>query len=108
MLAARDDLLLLSDIICRVVRSILGVLCGLNRVYPPSADFKWALRLAPTLPIAPANFPGRLRHILRGDPALAVADAQRLIDETLSLVEMRLPGFDVEPIRARVSGTRSL
>lgn len=48
MLAERDDLLLLSDILCRVVRSIL-----------------------------------------------AVTDAQRLIDETLSLVETHLPAFDI-------------
>ncbi len=108
MLAQRRDLLFLSDILCRIVRSVLSVLCGLNRVYPPSADFKWALRLPGLFSIAPTDLDARLPQILRGDPVAAVADAQRLIDETISLVELHLPEFDTAPIRARVSRARFL
>jgi hypothetical protein len=108
MLAEREDLLLLSDVLCRVVRNVLGILCGLNRVYVPSADLKWALRLASGLSIAPPDLPSRLRHILRGDPTVAVADVQHLIDETISLVESHLPDIDITPIRARISQARSV
>lgn len=106
MLAERGDLLLLSDILCRVARSILGVLSGLNRVYPPSTDFKWALRLASGFPVAPTGLPIRLAHILRGDPTQAVADARRLIDETIALVDLHRPDIDTASIRDRVSQTR--
>ena len=106
MLAQRNDLLFLSDILCRIVRSVLGVLCGLNRIYPPSTDFKWALRLPGLFSIAPPNLDTRLPQILRGNPVAAVADAQRLIDETISLVELHLPEFDTARIRARVSRAR--
>lgn len=106
MLAERDDLLLLTDLLCRVARAILGVLLGLNRVYPPSTDFKWALRIAAELSIAPADLPVRLERVFRAEPVAGVHEAQCLIDETITLVESHYPSFDTTAVRARVAQRR--
>ncbi|MGH2558729.1 MAG: hypothetical protein ACRDJH_06670 [Thermomicrobiales bacterium] len=106
MLAARDDCLLLYDLFCRIERLVLGMLLGLNRVYPPSADFKWLDWTIRRLPIAPPDLAGRLRRPYAIPPPLAVEELGRLIDETLTLVEFHLPEVDTAPTRARIAQRR--
>ena len=107
MLAERGDTLLLHELLCLVERRVLGVLLGLNRVYRPSLDPKWAGRIAARLAVAPPDLPARLAGVLRAEPAAAVAEAHRLIEETLALVEASLPDLDTAPVRARVAQART-
>jgi hypothetical protein len=106
MLAERDDLLALYGLLCRVERSVLGVLLGLNRVYPASAEFKWADRLAGSLTVAPPHLARRLKRVFRAEPREGVREAARLIDETVALVEAHLPTVDTAAVRARLASPR--
>ena len=103
MLAERDDLPYLYQLLCRVEHSVLGALLGLNRVYPPSASLKWAGWIAGELTVAPPDLSGRLKFVLRAEPRDGVDEARRLIEETVDLVEAHLPSFDTGPVRARLS-----
>ena len=103
MLAERDDVPYLHDLLCRVERSVLGALFGLNQVYPPSATLKWAARTAESLAVAPPNLAPRLKRVFRAAPREGVQEARRLIDETVDLVDAHLPAFDTAPVRARLS-----
>ena len=103
MLAERDDVPYLYDLLCRVEQSVLGTLFGLNRLYPPSATLKWAGQIAKDLAVAPPDLAAHLKRVFRAAPREGVQEARRLIDETVDLVDAHLPGFDTVPVRARLS-----
>jgi hypothetical protein len=106
MLAARDDWLRLDELFCRVARLLLGVLLGLNRIYPPASETKWFAWTIAQLPIAPPALAERLRQAFRSPPSLAVADLGRLVDETLALVEAHLPEVETTAVRQRIAQRR--
>ena len=103
MLVERDDLPYLYDLLCRAEHSVLGALCGLNRVYVPSTTLKWTERVAGDLTVAPPDLAGRLKRVFRAEPREGVQEARRLIEETVALVEAHLPAFDTAPVRARLT-----
>jgi hypothetical protein len=107
MLAARGDLLPLSDLLARIGRAVLGIVHALNDTYALSNDGKWSLRMAASLPLAPDDFPGRLARMLSAPAIPAVAEATALIDETIGLVARHCPEVDVGPVRARVARPRA-
>lgn len=104
MLAARDDLLALQWVYGLVAENILVSLAGLNRVYYPGR--KWMNELIAALPLAPEGLAARLRHVFRADARSGATELDRLVDETISLVERHLPAIDTAPIRARVDKPR--
>lgn len=107
VLADRDDLLMLYNLICTAERQILGVLLGLNRLYLANPNYKWLDQLVSELRIAPAALSFRLKQIFRTDPKLAVHALQQLIEETLKLVEKNMPELDMTPYQAHARHRRS-
>jgi hypothetical protein len=59
--------------------------------YFPHLGFKWLPRVATGLKWAPADLPGRLAALFTATPAEAVEAADALIEDTLTLVEARMP-----------------
>jgi hypothetical protein len=106
MLVERGDALYLYTLCCEVERRIIGVLLGLNRVYPPAGDTKWAMLVARELPIAPLSLPDRLVGVFRSEPREGVRELTRLIDETITLVERHMPEVATRPVRARIAERR--
>lgn len=102
MLADRQDLLALHEVLCRIERAILGILLGVNAVYAPSAGPKWTRKLIERLAIALQDLARRMDRILTADAIDAVQNAGHLIDETLTLVERHLPDVDTERVRSRI------
>ncbi len=103
MLVERNDLPYLYDLLCRVEQTLLGALCGLNRVYLPATTLKWAASIAADLMVAPPDLARRLNRVFRAAPRDGVREARRLIHETVDLVEAHLPEFDTAPVRARLA-----
>lgn len=97
VLAERDDLLMLYDLICATQRQILGVLLGLNRLYLANPNYKWLDQLVSELRIAPAALAFRLKQIFRTDAKLAVRALQQLVEETLALVAQNMPELEMRP-----------
>lgn len=108
VLAERDDLLMLYDLICTTERQILGILLGLNRLYLANPNYKWLDQLVSELRIAPAALSFRLKQIFRTDAKLAVRALQQLIEETLALVEKHMPQLDMQPYLAQSRQRRTV
>jgi hypothetical protein len=108
MLAARDDLLALYEIFVETGRQLLGALLGLNRIYMPAPCYLKSMdETIALMAIKPADLSARLKRSFRIDPKAAVEELEALIEETLALVERRVPGVDTAPDRAGLTGPRT-
>lgn len=91
--AARGDTLLLHRDLVAATESLLGILMGLNRLYHP-AEFKHMGRLLGGMCVAPSDLSARINILLRVEPTEALAQLERMVLETLALVNERLPDVD--------------
>ena len=101
-LAERGDVLMLRRQCARVEDTILGTLCAVNHVLIDHPSFKWTEHLISRLPVAPTDLQGRLWAAAEGSAPDAAAILDRLLIETIALVEQHLPNVDVTEIRAEV------
>jgi hypothetical protein len=92
--ADRDDTLFLYECLVEAEKKIMGILLGLNRIYH-WGELKRLDALASAMTIAPPELARRLKAVLRAEPHAAVRELDALIEETLALVEARMPGVDV-------------
>lgn len=106
MLAERNDLLPLHDLLCRIERALLGIVSALNATYLPSEGFKWSQRVASQMPIAPGQFALRLERVFRMPPVDAVRESGDLIEDVLRLVARHAPEVAIDRVLARVSSPR--
>ncbi len=106
MLGVREDWLFYNQLMTRACESILFVLYGLNREFPP-VRFKHLYRLPDELLLKPTNLLERLTVILRGEPTLALATLRELITETYDLIDAHFPQIDTGPARDWLSRGRA-
>ena len=97
LLAARDDAVMLNDLLGEASRTVLGLLLALNRRYLPHPGFKWLNHIAAGMTLAPPDLAGRLRAALRAEPQAAVDGMHELLVETLTLLDAHLPGAGTGP-----------
>ena len=87
----RGNLLRFYRLVCEYELNVHGVLLGLNRLY----GHPWVGSLQETLmaqmEIAPNRLSQRFKDILRAEPPDAIAQLDRLVRETLGLVEQHMP-----------------
>lgn len=107
MLAERNDLLPLHDILVRIGRALLSIVAALNRTYLPSDGFKWSQRVASQMAIAPNQFARRLEWTLRKPPGEAVREAGYLITEIFQLIREHAPEVSIDQAIARFSSPRA-
>ena len=100
-LAERGDVLMLRRQCARVEDTILGTLCAVNHVLIDHPSFKWTIHLIDRLPIAPTELRARLWAAANGPARVAAATLDRLLVETIDLVEQHLPNVDVAEIRTK-------
>ncbi len=94
----RDDRLVFYQHIIWMQQNLLHVLAGLNRVYYPSAEYKWMEATVDSFSIKPTNLSARLKQILQADPAVSIKDMMNLINETILLVEQHCPEVNQLPM----------
>jgi predicted nucleotidyltransferase len=99
MLAGRQALIPLADLLSAMARRVLRILLAVNRLFLPDPRFKWADRLMGQMAVAPTDLSHRLRWVFRAEPAAAVAELQRLMQEVLDLVDVHMPGLDTAAAR---------
>jgi len=107
LLAERDDLVFLYELIAAVVRRLLGVLLGLNRMYLPHPNFKWMDHLIGGMALAPPDLAARLRAVYAAPPPDAVRLLDAIIRETLTLVERHMPDVDTGELRGWFTDRRA-
>ena len=105
-LLERNDLLMLHALLVRVEHAVLGTLSGINRVYVAHSAMKWQNALADTFTVAPDDLRRRLVEVFLAPPRAGVEELERLLAETLVLVEGELPGIDLSTPRRLLARTR--
>ena len=95
----RRDYALVYELILRDLGHLLNIWCGLSRVIPPG-KVKGIARSVAKLSVAPERAAERAERLFTVHPAEAVAELQRLIDETLALVDAQMPAIDTQLVRA--------
>jgi hypothetical protein len=100
-IAARDTLPLFHRMMGDAVRNILGVLLGLNRIYPEH-DFKRMGALLERMTIAPAGIDARIRNVMRCQYIESTNELSGLIEDVLALVEEHMPEVDTTEVRAKI------
>lgn len=97
ILTERLDIPLLYENNCAIVRWLLNVLFGLNRIYYPG--FKWTRYFAEQMSIKPPEFSARLERVFQSDAAGGTQELRQLVQETFDLVEKHLPQIDLKQQR---------
>jgi Nucleotidyltransferase domain len=94
----RDEWLFFYEALLEAEQNILGILCGLNRLYHPGKvkGIAWTIG---KMAIRPPDLLPRLEQILHGEPGLAIGRLRELLEETLALIDSQLP--EVSTVRTR-------
>ncbi len=95
----RDATIFYHQMLVETSLNLLGVLAGLNHVYFSSFQFKRLHRFVDTLGLAPERLADRLDGVFALDPVEAGIAMERLVDETIRLVEAHMPMVDTAPTR---------
>jgi len=97
----RGDRLAYFDGVCLMLKNILGVLAGLNRIYFSKDEPRWLTSELSRMNILPACAADRINAIIQGQTVDAVPLLETLIEDVLALVEQHMPDVDVESKRRR-------
>jgi predicted nucleotidyltransferase len=97
ILTERLEIPMLYENRCTIVRWLLNLLFGLNRIYHPG--FKWTSYWVGEMSIKPSRFFNRLEHVFQSDAASGALELRQLVEETFELVEMTLPQIDLKQQR---------
>lgn len=108
MLAARDDLLALYEIFCRVERQVLGALLGLNRIYLPDPSFKHMDQLIAGMSLAPPDLAARLKAAFHLLPEEGVRHLHAVCEDVLNIVDAHVPAVDTTEYRAKLRQRRGV
>jgi hypothetical protein len=95
----RDATIFYHQMLVEASVNLLAVLAGLNGVYYSSFQFKRLHRFAGTLRLVPERFAERLDGLYALDPVAGGVAMERLVEETVTLVEAHMPAVDTAPAR---------
>lgn len=98
----RDATLFYHQTLVEAAQNVLGVLAGLNRVYYSTFQFKRAGKFVAGLRLAPPRLYERLEFLFAADVATASEELERLVRETIELVEAHMPSVDTGAAKRRL------
>ncbi len=97
-IATRDATIWRNQMLVETAHHLIGVLAGLNRLYYSSFQFKRMHRFIAQMNIAPATFADRLEVLFHSDPVSLATQLKELVQETVSLVEQRMPQIETAQV----------
>jgi hypothetical protein len=98
----RHDLLFVYESFLEGAGNIIGVLCGVNRLYHPG-KLKGPRWVIDQMTIRPERLLERLESLFRTEPATAVEELYNLIEETLAIVEREMPEISTARVRSVIA-----
>ena len=101
-IATRDADLWVRGAVVESAQNVLGVLAGLNRVYYTPVQLKRTHQLVDRLRLSPTHLGARLDALLAADAIAASEELERLVGETVELVERHMPGVDTSAVRRQL------
>ena len=97
ILTERLEIPMLYENNCAIVRWLLNLMFGLNRIYYPG--FKWTRYFVEEMDIKPPEFFARLERVFQSDAVSGTYELRQLSEETFALVEKHLPQVDLKQQR---------
>jgi Domain of unknown function (DUF4037) len=97
ILTERLEIPMLYENNCAIVRWLLNLLFGLNRIYHPG--FKWTRYFVEEMNLKPPDFFARLERVFQADAASGTHELRQLAEETFDLVEKHLPQVNLKQQR---------
>jgi len=101
----RDDILFFYHGLCRMLKNLLGVLAGLNKVYLSPNEPRWTEFHLSRMPIRPEHAWERMKSVFEVDRSKAAEILEGLIDDVFDLVREHMPSVDVSTSRHRFNLT---
>lgn len=101
-MATRDATLWYYETPVETCQDLLGVLAGINRLYFSKFQFKRMHAFVGQMAVAPVNVADRVDRLFTAPPNVAVVDIERLVSETVTLVETHMLEIDTTPIRSEL------
>jgi hypothetical protein len=95
----RGEVLAYHDGICTMLKNLLNVLSGLNKMYAFTDEPRWAAYYLEQMSICPENAWERMKVALEETGEAGIESLEGLIDGVLGLIEKHMPDIDVERIR---------
>lgn len=93
ILTERNEIPMLYENNCAIMRWLLNILFALNRIYHPG--FKWTRYYVEEMSIKPPQFFARLERVFQSNAAIGTHELRLLVAETFDLVEKHLPQVDL-------------
>ena len=98
-MARRDCAAWRHQTLAETALDVLGVLAGLNRQYLVPFQFTRTRHLVDSLTVAPVDLANRLDRVFLVDVATGSAQLERLVQETMALVNAHMPEADTSVVR---------
>ena len=98
----RDAGIFYHQMLVETSLNLLGVAAGLNHRYFSAFQFKRLHRFTDGMRLAPERLADRLNVLFTLGPFRAGLALERLVDETVTLVDVHLPAVDTTPTRALI------
>ena len=101
-LEVRDATIWVHQVLVENAYNLLAVLAGLNRRYFSNFQFKRMQRFVKTLQIVPVDFGQRTEALFHTRAEDAALELEKLVQETLDLLDQHMPHIDTKAARARI------
>jgi hypothetical protein len=98
-MARRDCAAWLHQMLAETALNVLGILAGLNRQYFVPFQFKRTRHFVDSLAIAPDDLANRLDRLFMMDVAAGISEIERLVRETIALVNAHMPEANTSVMR---------
>lgn len=98
-MAVRDATIWHYQVLVEASMHLLGVLAGLNRMYFTSFQFKRMHAFAARLAMSPPDVADRIDGLFTAPRDEAALELERLVADTVALVERELPDVDTSRVR---------
>jgi hypothetical protein len=87
----RGDVLAYYDGLCLMLKNILNILAGLNRVFLSTEEPRWLSYYLGRMTVKPPRAEERFRAVLGGEPDEAVRELEQLMADTMALIAEHMP-----------------
>jgi len=95
----RGEILAYYDGVCRMLKNLLGILAGLNRVYAFTDEPRWIEYYLEQMSIRPENAWERIRSVLESAPEEGLEVLEGLIGDVLDLIDEHRTAIDTSRVR---------
>lgn len=105
-LDSRDGIIWRYQILVETAHNLIGVLAALNHLYFTSFQFKRTARFCRQMAFAPPDAATRINALLTQSPTDAALSTRQLVEETVALVERKMPHIETTAVRKRIGMAR--